>query len=364
MKEQRLEPRRRKGSQTSMSSSSDQPHIPTFTQVHGTRPAKSENPGLEGPTVLIADSSALFRRNLGTILQKEGYRILYAETGADAVALCAKERPDLVLLETEIPGINGIAACQAMKERLGIDDLYIFLTLAQEREEAVRAAQAVGADQVLMKPIEIDPMVETIRSLLTPLPTPLSPLTVTTIDTRRACHVTGWRPRSRGLSMDPGPEFEWLGNLQGGVKVHVSYLAEDGARIVRAATLRQVWKHLNQKALEAAFGRELQRVRSKAFIHQTMPLQVKYESPAGDYASGTLINISSGGMRLADLREQFDIGSTVPLFIIQESEVLFSLTGEVKGGRAQPDGRFEGSFALVNMSAETERRLSQTLFGS
>jgi len=328
------------------------------------RKAKPENPGFQGPTVLVADSSALFRRNLGTILQQEGYRILYAETGVDAVSLCAKERPDLVLLETEIPGINGIAACQAMKERLGIDDLYVFLTMGQEREETFRAAQAVGADQVLLKPIEIDPMVETIRSLLKPLPAPHTPLTVATPDARRACHVTGWRPRTRGLTLDPGPEYEWLGNLQSGLKVHVSYMAEDGARIVRAATLRQVWKQLNQKVLEVAYGKELQRVRQQEFVHQAMPLQVKYESPAGDYASGALVNISSGGMRLADLREQLEIGSTIPLFIIQDSEVLFSLTGEVKGGRLQPDGRFEGSFALTNMSAETERRLSQTLFGS
>lgn len=342
----------------------DQPQIPTFTQVHGARNLKAEKTDLQGPTVLIADASALFRRNLGTILQQEGYRILNAETGVDAVALCAKERPDLVLLETEIPGINGIAACQAMKERLGIDDLYVFLTLGQEREESIRAAQAVGADQVLLKPIEIDPMVAIIRSLLTPLPAPQAPLTVTTPDAKRACHVTGWRPRSRGLTLDPGPEFEGLGNLQTGAKVHVSYMAEDGARIVRTATMRQVWKQLNQKVLEVAFGREIQRVRSKAFIHQAVPLQVKYESPAGDYAAGSLVNISSGGMRLADLREQLEVGSTVPLFIIQDSEVLFSLTGEVKGGRIQPDGRFEGSFALINMSEETERRLSRTLFGS
>lgn len=342
----------------------DQPRIPTFTQVHNTHHPKPESQDLQGPTVLIADASALFRRNLGTILQQEGYRILYAETGVDAVALCAKERPDLVLLETEIPGINGIAACQAMKGRLGIDDLYVFLTLGQEREETFRAAQAVGADQVLQKPIEIDPMVETIRSLLTPLPMPGHPLTVTALDSRRACHVTGWRPRSRGLTLDAGPEFEWLGNLQAGLKVHVSYMAEDGARLIRAATLRQVWKNLNQKVIEIAFGSDLQRVRSREFIHQATPLQVKYASPAGDYAPGTLVNISSGGMRLADLREQLEIGSTVPLFILQDSEVLFSLTGELKGGRIQSDGRFEGSFALVGMSADTERRLSKTLFGA
>lgn len=343
----------------------DQPRIPAFTQVHGTRRTKASQQDLQGPTVLIADASALFRRNLGNILQQEGYRILFAETGAEAVSLCAKERPDLVLLEIEIPGINGIAACQAMKERLGIDDLYVFLTTSQEREDTLRTAQAIGADQVLQKPVEVDPMVETIRSLLTPLPSPHQPLTVTALDTHRSCHVSGWRPRSRGLTLDPGPEFDWLGsNLQNGLKVHVSYLAEDGAGIVRAATLRQVWKNLNQKVLEVTFGSDLQRVRSREFMHQTVPLQVKYESPAGDYVSGTLVNISGGGMRLADLRDTLEIGSTVPIFLIRESDVLFSLNGEVKGGRLQPDGRFEGCFALTGMSADSERRLTQTLFGS
>ncbi len=343
----------------------DQPSIPTFNHLHGTRKAKPEVKDLPGPTVLIADASALFRRNLGTILQQEGYRILHAETGIDAIALCAKERPDLVLLEAEIPGINGIAACQAMKERLGLNDLYVFLTLGQEREETFRASQTAGAHQILYKPIEIEPLVESINSLLVPLPVPHQPLTVTSLEARRACHVSGWRPRSRGLTLDPGPEFDWLGgNLQSGVKVHIAYMAEDGARIVRNATLRQVWKKLNQKVLEVAFGTDIQRVQATEFIHQAMAIQVKYESPAGDYVSGSLVNISGGGMRLADLRDQLEIGSTVPLFLIQDSEVLFSLTGEVKGGRIQPDGRFEGCFALVGMSADTERRLNQTLFGS
>jgi CheY-like chemotaxis protein len=344
----------------------DQPIIPTFNQLqHDARPLKPFDAGLQGPTVLVADASALFRRNLGTILQKEGYRMLYAESGLDAVGICAKERPDLVLLEAEIPGISGIAACQAMRERLGMADLYVFMTLAQEREDSFRAAQAAGAHVVLYKPIEIDPLVDTINALLAPKPTPQTPLTLRAVKTQRSCHVTGWRPRSRGLTLDPGPEFEWLGeNLPTGIKVQIAYMAEDGSRIVRMGSLRQVWKNLNQKALEVTFGKEIQRVRAREFIHQPMALTVKYESPAGDYATGALVNISGGGMRLADLREPLEIGSKVPLFLLRDSEVLFSLNGEVKGVRIQADGRFETTFALVGMSADSERRLSSLLFGS
>ncbi len=342
----------------------DQPGIPTFNQLHGTREAKSESIDLRAPTILIADSSALFRRNLGTILQQEGYRILHAESGLEAVSLSAKERPDLVILETEIPGISGVATCQALKERLGLDGLYVFLTLGQEREDTYRAAQAAGAYRVFYKPIEIEPLIAIIRTLLVPLPTPNYPLTLTSIVGRRSCHVSGWQPRLRGLTLDPGPEFDWLGsNIQSGVKIRVEYVAEDGARLIRDGLLRQVWKKLNQKALEVTFGKEIQRIRSNEFIHQPMPLQVKYESPAGDYFPGSLVNISGGGMRLADLREQLEVGTQVPLFLLQDSEVLFSLTGEVRGTRLQADGRFEGSFALVGMSGDTERRLGQTLFG-
>ncbi len=343
----------------------DQRGIPTFHQLSGFQSARVDDAELLGPTVLIADASSLFRRNLEPMLQREGYRILHAETGVEAITLCAKERPDLVILEGELPGINGIAACQAMKERLGRDDLYVLLTLGQEREDAYRAAKTVGADRVLYKPIEIDPLVKTIRSMLLPMPLVNQPLMVTALDSRRACHVTSWRPRARGISLDPGPEFDWLGsNLQAGIKVHVSYVAEDGARIVRAAVLRQVWKQLNQKALEVSFTGELQRLRATEFIPQPMALQIKYASPEGDYCTAKLVNISSGGMRLADLRDPLELGSTVPLFIIQDSEVLFALSGSVSNGRIQADGRFEGQFTLVGMSAETERRLSRTLFGA
>lgn len=343
----------------------DQPIVPTLNQTSDRLPSRTASAELLGPTVLIADASALFRRNVETLLQQDGYRILHAESGPDAIALCAKERPDLVILEAELPGINGFTACQAMKERLGRDDLYVFLTLGQEGEEMARAAQACGGDRHFHKPIEIDPLIKTIASLLRPLPRQNSPLTLTALESGRACHVTGWRPRSRGLSLDPGPEFDWLSEtLQAGIRTHVSYLAEDGARIVRDASLRQVWKNHSQKALELSYGQDLARIRASEFIHRPMPLQVKYESPQGDYASGRLVNISGGGLRLADLSDSLEPGSKVPIFLLRDSEVLFSLNGHVTGGRIQADGRYECRFSLLGMSSDTERRLSRMLFGS
>lgn len=103
------------------------------------------------PTVLVVDDNAENRALAEAILEDEGYRVVLASGGAEGIAAFEHERPDCVLLDVRMPGIDGFAACERMRALDGEVPI-IFLT-AQRDLDTFDAAQRTGADDFLTKPV-------------------------------------------------------------------------------------------------------------------------------------------------------------------------------------------------------------------
>ena len=82
--------------------------------------------------VLIADDDRLVRTMLGDLLRELGHAVVSAENGAEAVALCARERPDVVVLDLLMPRLSGLDALRAMREA-GFTAPAILLTAISDR---------------------------------------------------------------------------------------------------------------------------------------------------------------------------------------------------------------------------------------
>jgi len=67
-------------------------------------------------SILVADDEPQIRRVLRSTLSSQGYVIIEAKTGEEAVEAVRKEKPDLVLLDVNMPGIGGIAACREIRQ--------------------------------------------------------------------------------------------------------------------------------------------------------------------------------------------------------------------------------------------------------
>lgn len=126
--------------------------------------------------ILLVDDDALFRRSLAFTLEKHEYQVSTASNAENALALAWQDRPDLVLLDIGLPGMDGLDALRQFKDQLKIP--VIFLT-ARRRELDMVIGLELGADDYLAKPFNQDILLARIKAVLrrvqaagTPVPTP------------------------------------------------------------------------------------------------------------------------------------------------------------------------------------------------
>lgn len=105
-----------------------------------------------GPTVLLVDDNETNRLVGAAMLRRLGAVVTLAEDGADALARAREQRFDLVLMDRDMPGLDGLAATRALRERPDTRDLRIVaLTGAGEHERQV--CLAAGMDDFVTKPV-------------------------------------------------------------------------------------------------------------------------------------------------------------------------------------------------------------------
>ncbi len=103
--------------------------------------------------VLLVDDSRLQRKILSASLSKHGYEVTEAASGQEALEMCHTRRPDLVLSDWMMPGMNGLEFCQAFRALPGDEyGYFILLTSKSEKEEIARGFES-GADDFLTKPV-------------------------------------------------------------------------------------------------------------------------------------------------------------------------------------------------------------------
>jgi two-component system, OmpR family, KDP operon response regulator KdpE len=118
---------------------------------------------MKAVTILIVDDEPQIRRVMRTTLTAEGYAVIEARDGAEALEKLGSERPDLVLLDMNMPVLDGSQACREI--RSGSEVPIIMLTVRSAEKDKVRALDA-GADDYVVKPFSIQELLARVRALL------------------------------------------------------------------------------------------------------------------------------------------------------------------------------------------------------
>jgi DNA-binding response OmpR family regulator len=113
--------------------------------------------------ILIVDDDVLLRRSLAFNLEKAGYRASTAATAEDALGMSRHDRPDLVLLDISLPGMDGLEALRHFQNEVGTP--VIFLT-ARRRELDEILGLELGADDYITKPFSTDLLLARIKAVL------------------------------------------------------------------------------------------------------------------------------------------------------------------------------------------------------
>jgi len=123
-------------------------------KLKSAEPVAAPEAEIAAPRVLIVDDSRLQRKILSSSVKRWGFEVQEAGSGEEAIEICKTMKPDLVLSDWMMPGMNGLEFCNAFRELSG--DRYgyfILLTSKSEKNEIAMGLEA-GADDFVTKPVD------------------------------------------------------------------------------------------------------------------------------------------------------------------------------------------------------------------
>ncbi len=116
--------------------------------------------------VLYVEDNFQNKRLVRKILNAKGYEVLEAEDGLTGVEMVARERPNLVLMDINIPGIDGMEATARIKKTPDLANIPIIALTANAMVGDREKIMAAGCDEYLQKPVNNATLVETIRRFI------------------------------------------------------------------------------------------------------------------------------------------------------------------------------------------------------
>jgi CheY-like chemotaxis protein len=119
--------------------------------------------------ILVVDDDFLLRVMLKDALEEAGHAVVLAENGRVAINRARTDRPDLILMDVMMPGLDGFDTCKAMKGDPALSGVPVVLISATiDPEGVVDRAKQVGAVTVLPKPVPIDLLRQVMAQMLKP----------------------------------------------------------------------------------------------------------------------------------------------------------------------------------------------------
>jgi len=116
--------------------------------------------------ILIVDDEPNVIVPVQFLMEQQGYRVMTAERGEDALDLIYQYKPDLVLLDIMLPGIDGYEICEIVRLNPNYRDVKIVFFTAKGRETEIAKGLALGADAYITKPYSNAELVAKVKELL------------------------------------------------------------------------------------------------------------------------------------------------------------------------------------------------------
>lgn len=116
--------------------------------------------------ILVVDDSATIREMIKGLLEKIGFKTVMASDGVEALEAVKETNPDLIILDVNMPKMDGFRVCRLLKFDRNYRNIPIILLTAREEEENVKIGIKAGADLYLTKPIEPEKLIEAVNKFL------------------------------------------------------------------------------------------------------------------------------------------------------------------------------------------------------
>lgn len=114
----------------------------------------------------MVDDEANIRELISYNLKSEGFLVVEAESGERALEICKEEKPDLILLDIMLPGMNGLEVCTNLKRNDATSTIPIIMLTAKNEEVDKVLGLELGADDYITKPFGVREMMARVKSLI------------------------------------------------------------------------------------------------------------------------------------------------------------------------------------------------------
>ncbi|MDF1543830.1 MAG: response regulator transcription factor [bacterium] len=116
--------------------------------------------------ILVVEDDPDIRELVGYNLRKEGYKVLFASSGVDGLEMAIFERPDLILLDIMLPGMDGFQVCREIRRSDVVSKTPIIMMTAKSDERDMVSSLDIGADDYITKPFGVRVLVARVRAKL------------------------------------------------------------------------------------------------------------------------------------------------------------------------------------------------------
>ena len=222
--------------------------------------------------ILVVDDDTALAEMIGIVLRTEGFDTVFCADGSKAVDIWRSERPDLILLDLMLPGMDGIEICNRVRAESGVP--IIMLTARTDTADVVKGLES-GADDYIVKPFNPKELVARIRTRLRPAAQPVNEtLRIGDLTVDVAAHEV--RRDDAPIALTP-LEFELL----------VALASKPQQVFSREMLLEQVWGY-HYKADTRLVNVHVQRLRAKVELDPDNPKIVTTVRGVG-YRAGAVV---------------------------------------------------------------------------
>lgn len=116
--------------------------------------------------ILIIDDDPDALETMAAVLETRDYQVLMALSGAEGISKAVKEKPDLIMMDVMMPGLDGFATCKMIKENEEIKDIPVILLTGKGLVGDMEKGFAAGAKDFMIKPIDWDTLFLKIKELI------------------------------------------------------------------------------------------------------------------------------------------------------------------------------------------------------
>ncbi|UCH53372.1 MAG: response regulator [Pseudomonadota bacterium] len=117
-------------------------------------------------TILIVEDNARNRKLLRDVLSHHGYQVLEANSGEEGLALATAQRPQLVMMDIQLPGIDGVETLRRLRDNGGTRAIPVMAVTASVMGQEVQRIHDAGFDDYLQKPVSLKDMLAAVERLL------------------------------------------------------------------------------------------------------------------------------------------------------------------------------------------------------